>query len=126
MPRCVLLLHHTPDGASHHDWMFQPGDDPEELLITFRLDERPDQGAGPWRAERLDDHRPAYLDYQGPLSGQRGHVVRLADADATLWSESPDHFEARCAWNHADTPRHYTAARTPNGAWLVRLLPERR
>ena len=28
-------------------------------------------------AERLADHRLAYLDYEGPVSGDRGHVRRL-------------------------------------------------
>src|SRR5262245_48918907 len=95
MARMVLLLHELPDGSSHYDWMIQkpsvpvvgavrgtgaePGPE-ERCLITFRVTERIDlpQVQG-FLAERLADHRYAYLDYEGPISGNRGSVRRMAE-----------------------------------------------
>ena len=40
-------------------------------------------------AERLADHRPHYLDYEGPLSGDRGAVTRWDAGHYELESQSP-------------------------------------
>lgn len=41
-------------------------------LVTFQLEAAP-----PARGRRSFDHRPRYLDYEGPISGGRGRVERL-------------------------------------------------
>ena len=41
-------------------------------------------------AEQLADHRLAYLDYEGPVSGDRGSVTRLDFGTFTSIKESPD------------------------------------
>jgi hypothetical protein len=41
-------------------------------------------------AEQLPDHRLAYLDYEGPLNGDRGHVSRFDAGTLTTVSESAD------------------------------------
>ena len=69
MPRFVILTHDHP--FPHWDLMLETGG----VLRTWRLLEEPAPGAAV-RAERLADHRTMYLDYEGPLSGDRGHVVR--------------------------------------------------
>jgi hypothetical protein len=66
----VLLRHELPSGG-HFDFMVGDG----ERLLTWRLEEEPSPGAALW-AERIADHRLAYLDYEGPVSGDRGWVVR--------------------------------------------------
>jgi len=70
MPRFVVLEHQSPRGL-HWDFMLQQ----EDVLATWALPEPPDAN-GPLEAERLPDHRLAYLDYEGPVSGNRGQVVR--------------------------------------------------
>ena len=47
----------------------------EGKLRTWRLERLPAPGVG-IRAEPLGDHRIAYLDYEGPVSGGRGSVTR--------------------------------------------------
>lgn len=71
----VILRHDTPDGAWHLDWMMllENGQ-----LMTFRVAERPDEAGGEFEATRLADHRAAYLDYEGEVSGGRGRVTRVA------------------------------------------------
>lgn len=75
----VLLRHELPDGSWHVDWMFAQDRAAEDRLITFRLPRRLDELAAgeSIQAERLEDHRAAYLEYQGPVSGGRGSVSRL-------------------------------------------------
>ncbi|HEV2971076.1 MAG TPA: DNA polymerase ligase N-terminal domain-containing protein [Pirellulales bacterium] len=40
-------------------------------------------------AEQLPDHRLAYLDYEGPISGDRGTVIRWDAGHFELLSETP-------------------------------------
>lgn len=82
----VLLIHETPDGAWHYDWMMQSAAvDPNAPLITFRTRHRPDDPACmSFPAERLADHRAAYLAYEGPVSGDRGRVRRLAQGTCQI------------------------------------------
>ena len=72
MPRFVLLEHDHP--VLHWDLMLECGD----ALRTWRL-ERVPTVAATIPAEPLPDHRIAYLEYQGPVSGDRG-VVKRVDA----------------------------------------------
>jgi hypothetical protein len=79
MPRYVILLHDltpesTPLGSgrgTHWDLMFEWG----ETLRTWAVPRQPSPGKSD-QAEQLADHRLAYLDYEGPVSGNRGHVTR--------------------------------------------------
>ena len=74
MPRFVILHHEMPLGderPSHWDFMLQWGD----VLKTWALQEPPEAGKTTG-ATALDDHRAAYLDYEGPVSGGRGSVTR--------------------------------------------------
>ena len=77
MPRFVLLHHQLPpesDRLSHWDLMLERDDTGE--LVTWALDELPQPGLA-IAAMRLGDHRAAYLDYEGPVSGNRGTVERV-------------------------------------------------
>jgi hypothetical protein len=69
MPRFAVLTHDHP--TLHWDFLLEQG----EKLRTWRLAQPPD-AAGPIDAEALADHRLAYLDYEGPVSGGRGEVRR--------------------------------------------------
>jgi hypothetical protein len=88
MARYVLLRHDCPPGyekPGHWDFMLEVGD----VLWTWELRALPASwqralgAAGiPEHDElnvtRLADHRRAYLDFEGPLSGDRGVVTRIA------------------------------------------------
>ncbi len=72
--RFVVLRHDMPPGAerpSHWDLMLEAPDS----LETWALAEEPRIG-GTQTVERLANHRKAYLDYEGPVSGHRGQVTR--------------------------------------------------
>ena len=68
MPRFRVLLHDWP--FVHWDLLLEDGD----ALLTWRLLEEP--VLQQWLpSERLPDHRLVYLDYSGPVSGDRGVVM---------------------------------------------------
>jgi len=75
MPRFVILLHEMPANcsrATHYDLMLEHG----PMLRTWALERLPSMGETVL-AQRLDDHRPVYLDYEGDVSGDRGQVRRV-------------------------------------------------
>lgn len=73
--RYAILIHDHP--FVHWDLLVQRG----EALRSWRLLESPDR----WHsaadstvlsAEAIGDHRLMYLDYEGPVSRERGRVIR--------------------------------------------------
>ena len=82
MARFVVLRHDVPSGVGrglHWDFMLETGD----VLCTWALAEKPEPTGTSCLAERLDDHRLIYLDYEGNVSGNRGTVTRLDRGDYT-------------------------------------------
>lgn len=84
--RYVLLRHECPPDyrvGSHWDLMLER----DGVLLTWSLQQLPAQWGGDAgeriEAERLADHRLAYLDYEGPVSGNRGAVTRVAGGEFT-------------------------------------------
>jgi hypothetical protein len=87
MPRFAILRHETPPGSPrppHWDFMLEDGG----TLLTWALAEPPAAGR-PIAAEALANHRTAYLDYEGPVSGHRGTVTRW-DAGTFQWQRRND------------------------------------
>ena len=70
MPRFVILEHDHP--VLHWDLMLEA----DGVLQTWRLERAPEEPGCTIHATALGDHRIAYLDYEGPVSGQRGNVQR--------------------------------------------------
>ena len=90
--RYVVLRHEGVD-EPHFDLLLEtaPGSD----LATWRSPIWPLTEATP--LTQLRDHRRAYLDYEGPVSGDRGIVYRVADGPCLV-------------------------ARHPDGSWMITLL----
>ena len=77
MPRYVILEHDWP--TRHWDLFLEAG----PVLRAWRLLAEPHSGAAV-TAEANEDHRVAYLTYEGPVSGGRGTVARW-DAGTFTW-----------------------------------------
>jgi hypothetical protein len=75
--RYAILEHDHP--VRHWDLMLEVG----EVLRTWRLQAPPEAGCA-IPAEPLGDHRRMYLDYEGPVSGNRGTVRRWDAGDYEL------------------------------------------
>lgn len=88
MLRYVVLQHDPPEDflrPTHWDFMLESG----EILRTWALAGEPTIGSA-ITAESLADHRMAYLDYEGPVSGDRGTVTRWDAGTYELVSETDD------------------------------------
>ncbi len=70
-----VIVHHTGIDDPHFDVMFETA--PGSALTTFRLPAWPP--TAPLSATPLRDHRAAYLDYEGPVSHDRGQVRRVQE-----------------------------------------------
>ena len=83
MPRFVILEHDWP--ARHWDLLLEAG----AVLRAWRLLAEPGAGVAV-PAQPNADHRLLYLDYEGPVSGDRGTVSRW-DAGTFDWvADEPD------------------------------------
>jgi hypothetical protein len=86
--RFVILRHEGSGGYKpgvHWDLMFQFG----PSLRTWAMAELP-HADREIDAEQLADHRLAYLDYEGPISGDRGTVSRWDHGEFRVVSESAE------------------------------------
>ncbi len=70
MPRYVILKHDSPRGL-HWDLLLETAG----LLCTWAIPWPPDT-PDDLPAQKLPDHRRIYLEYEGPISGNRGTVTR--------------------------------------------------
>jgi len=91
MPSFVVLEHDHP--RLHWDLMLDTGD----ALRTWRLGALPKTGVTT-DCESLPDHRRAYLDYEGPVSGGRGRVSRVIAGQYELIQESAGELRLRLAF----------------------------
>ena len=96
MTRWVLLRHALADRTAHLDWMLErPAPDlhrslerchqVDGSLLSFRLAAAVDlRTATRFEAEAIGDHRREYLEYDGPVSGDRGMVQRVLGGTCDL------------------------------------------
>jgi hypothetical protein len=93
MPRFVILRHEMPaqsERPSHFDLMLEGAG----MLRTWACDALP-QFDRPTYADRLPDHRLAYLELEGEISEGRGTVARVAAGEYELLEELPDLLRVR-------------------------------
>jgi hypothetical protein len=71
--RRFVVLRHVDREGTHFDLMIESG----ERLATWKGGLPPEscQDAA-WKCRRIGDHRREYLEYEGPVSGDRGEVFR--------------------------------------------------
>ncbi len=114
MPRYVIQEHHHQ--GVHWDLMLESGG----RLLTWRL-EHPLSPDRPIRAESLPDHRLAYLEYEGPVSGGRG-TVRRWDWGQFDWLErSGESVAVRLAGRRLRGTVHLSL--TAGGSWTAAFRP---
>jgi len=72
-----VVLHHTEIDEPHYDLMLELESDSE--LSTWRLPHWPPAPGDIFTP--LPKHRRSYLEYEGPVSGNRGSVKRITSGN---------------------------------------------
>jgi hypothetical protein len=93
MPRFVVLRHEmlgSDRGGVHWDLMLER----DGALRTWALAEEPTADRE-IAADQLAEHRLAYLDYEGPISGDRGSVTRIDAGDYEDLADSAQELTVR-------------------------------
>lgn len=138
MPRFVLLYHDTPPGyvrGPHWDLMLEDGGS----LRTWALAELPAAWAaarqatalahlrcpdlatcGTVAAERLGDHRLAYLDHEGPVGDDRGMVTRIDHGRYTSLAESPTYWRLALDGRHVPGTIELEQSEVDASRWTLR------
>jgi hypothetical protein len=83
-PLRFAVLRHEGIEAPHVDFLFETS--PGSMLQTWRLPTWPIIEVE--EATRIRDHRPAFLTYQGQLTGDRGSVMRIDEGTCTFESSA--------------------------------------
>jgi len=87
--RFVVLEHKEAEG-SHYDLMIDIG----EALATWKCLQPPEHAlTSPLSCQRIADHRRRYLDYEGPISGDRGHVRRHDQGLCAVCVKEPERWQ---------------------------------
>ena len=90
------------------------------LLLTWAIPRNPLGESLPMEcsAERLPDHRRAYLEYEGPISGDRGRVQQVARGSYEVVNWSGEQIELRLECVNEMETRH-------EGPFLISLSQQR-
>ena len=120
MAAAFVVQIHSGYGELHYDLMLECGD----ALATWQLARSPEGLAAgcDMPAARLDDHRKAYLAYEGPVSRGRGEVRILDRGTYDLLARGDDRWEFDL---HGGALRGRFELSRPAGAdapWLLRRL----
>lgn len=123
--RLFVLLRHESSGAAHWDLMLDVG----ATLETWQLLDDPTTPGGgdpprTIRARRLADHRRAYLDYQGPVSGGRGSVSRLDRGEYEVIEQQPDGWTVRLAGSSLRGTYRLTADQAAEQVWTFQRVAD--
>ncbi len=121
MPRFVVLEHDSP--FLHWDFMLEAG----AALRTWRLlqqpilnEKVPEQIIRSF-AEPMPDHRIEYLDYEGPVSRNRGSVKQWDSGMYLLLNESDHHWELRLEGTRL---RGFVSILKKNNVWEFTMIPD--
>lgn len=116
MPRFVILEHDHP--LRHWDLMLEAG----PILRTWRLASPPHSGEA-IRAVAMFDHRLHYLDYEGPISGNRGRVLRWERGTFTIQVQDEKSIRVRLQGEHLQGILHLD--HVEGDSWQVEFRADR-
>ena len=84
-PRRFVVQQHILSADQHWDLMLET----EDMLATWQLSDPPKIClAGTTTVKKIADHRKAYLEYEGPVSNNRGEVHIVERGTYVLMSQT--------------------------------------
>jgi hypothetical protein len=121
VPRYVILEHTgtpTYKPGRHWDLMLEA----EDCLRTWELEAMPSRGARV-RALPLPDHRLDYLDYEGPVSNNRGTVRRWDAGEYRAVSETESELTVQLHGQQLQGRLRLNRDTADSGVWWVSFEP---
>lgn len=119
--RYVVLLHTQKEG-DHFDLMIDNG----ERLATWKMSVAPETARdGELECERIGDHRRIYLDYQGPISGDRGHVTQHDAGQCLVTVMTESQWDIVFEGHRLNGYIRLMKSHRSKNAWRLRLLSAR-
>ena len=122
MTRFVILRHETPADsprASHFDLMLES----DGALRTWALPRLPRSGET-IAVERLADHRIEYLEYEGPVSDNRGSVARYDCGSYQIEHESDERLDVRLRGEKIAGLVRLVCEEATDQRWRLTLKPD--
>lgn len=115
------ILEHAQREGSHWDILLELPQ--RKFLATWRVDLPPNDWLNSqfFQARSLPDHRPIYLDYQGPLTNNRGWVTRCDRGLITLLEDSSDGLAVELHGEKISCSLHFTPIDAVRGTWKVKI-----
>lgn len=117
LPRYVILKHDAPRGL-HWDLLLETAG----LLAAWAIVRSPDE-PGEIPAEKLPDHRRVYLEYEGPISGNRGTVTRWDRGEYRILRRREGFLELSVRGRRWHGVVRLTRCEAGPEAWSCRYLP---
>lgn len=123
--RTAIIEHIAPDNL-HYDWLIEDPNLPNPKapnagLWTARILSPPHHWPhlGRFTLQTLPPHRRLYLHYQGPISGNRGRVRRIAQGHCLVYCWSPSRIVLTLRLNHSKLDLQLTQ-HSPD-LWLAKI-----
>lgn len=116
MPRFAIVQHDHP--YPHFDLFLEAG----SVLRSWRLP-LSFPSSEPFAVEPTANHRLVYLDYEGPISNDRGTVVKV-DSGTFQWVRD-DPQQLVILLSGAEYTGRLAIALVPHGRWTAQFDPER-
>ena len=119
--RFVVLEHKLPpesERPSHWDLLLEQPPEWGGVLLSFEVSKPPAEWGPLTAVLKLPDHRALYLDYEGPISGNRGSVTRVLEGNIQ-WLEKTDEL-LLLSFQPAQSSSSNKAASMPQGVLKIR------
>ena len=112
-----VVLRHDDREGTHYDLMIDRG----EHLTTWKCPAPPETAlTSPLPCRRIGDHRRLYLDYEGPISGDRGSVRQHDRGRCKLIAQSPEQWRVDFAGRILTGS--YELSRGSKDTWCIRTI----
>lgn len=117
-----VVLRHVTRGDAHYDLMIDLG----HALATWKTAQPPETAGDHGLAcEQIADHRRAYLDYEGPISGDRGSVTQHDRGTCRIESSTEERWVVSFEGERLRGPHELVRGGQGESDWRLRALPPR-
>ncbi len=99
--KTVILWHKKTDQKPHYDWMLAQDKDEKLPLVSFRVEKPLHRLNKPSKiiVERIQDHRPYYLNFNGSHNKRLGEIKHVENGDYTFVEKKNNLWKLLIFWD---------------------------